>query len=340
MTDGRTPDLPDGDDLAGLGEDLGPRLHAAADHVDGAGVTRAGVLAAVDRRRRQQRRSRTLVASAAAAIAVVGGLAVVTRTDGHGPEHVESAATTTVPGACVDGSIDDPAGWFRLSSAQADRLLEAGTITAEQAAEREDHAVQLTFRDFEAFDDGDQDMGKQLFQLGYEDAAGIDYLRAAGLLTERQEASVADGIAPVLVASQVDALFAHFPDLVAVSPGGHPFATSNPEVPSGAERGALYDGWVDVLRSEGLLTPEQEAAAEAGEGFTLSAAQTEALQAHWDQQAAGTTTTALSFAPGSQPTTTVPDPCAGQLPANPGGGPQARPTTTRATASDETTTTT
>jgi hypothetical protein len=319
MTDDPTPDP--------LDDELGPRLHDAADHLDGTGVTRAGVFAAADRRRQQQRRSRTL-AVVAAAVAVVGGLAIAARTSGSRPEHLEAAATTTAPGPCADGSIDDSAGWFRLSGPQADRLVEAGTITADQAAESEDHAVALTFRDLQAIGAHDQDLGKQLFQLGYEDAAGIDYLRSAGLLTDRQEASVAEGIAPVLVASQVDALLARFPDLVAVAPGGAPFATTGPEVPPGVERGALYDGWMDVLRSQGLLTPEQEAAADAGEGFALSTAQTEALQEHWDQQAARTTTTALTFSGGSPPTTTAPDPCVGQLPADPGVAPSGETTTT------------
>lgn len=338
MTEERTPGVPDPDDA--LGEELGERLHAAADHLDGAGVTRAGVAAAVEHRRRQQVRSRALIAAAAAAIAILGGLAAVNRTDGHGPDRLVTAATTTAPGPCADGSIDHPAGWFRLTADQATRLEDAGTISAGQAAEREDHAVLLTFRDLQAFDGDDPDLDLQLFQLGYEDAAGIDYLRAEGLLTSRQEASIDDGIAPVLVASQVDRLLAQFPDLVAVSPGGDPFQTTSPEVPAGPGRSELYDGWIDVLRSKGLLTPEQEAAAANGDGFSLTPDQADALQEHWDQQAAGTTTTALSFSRGSTSTTTRPDPCAGQLPATPSGGPQSRATTTTAAASSEETTTT
>ncbi|HWJ96996.1 MAG TPA: hypothetical protein VNQ33_02485 [Acidimicrobiales bacterium] len=332
MTDDLTPGP-----FEAFDADVGERMHAAADHLDGAGVTRSGVAAAVDRRRRQRVRSRALAAGAAAAVAVVGGMAIVTRTDGHGPDRVISAASTTVPGPCAGGSIDDPVGWFRLTAGQAARLEEAGAITADQAADREQHAVLLTYRELQLLDD-DPDLDEQLFQLGYEDAAGIGYLRAEGLLTPRQEASVDDGLAPVLVASQVDRLMQHFPDLAAVAAGGDPFSTSAPEVPSGPGRSAFGDGWIDVLRSKGLLTPAQEAAAAAGDGFTLSPAQRQALQEQGDQQAAGTTTTALSFAPGSSPATTEPDPCDGQLPAAPGRGPQARATTSSASAQTTTTT--
>lgn len=300
MTDDLTPDPVDG-----FERDLGARLRAAADSVDGEGITRAGVTASVERQRRRRSRTRGFAVAAAAAVAVLGGIAVATQT-GSGPQDVQTGATTTVPGPCAAGSIDDPAGWFRLSAHQAAVLVAAGTITSVEASQREEHAVSLTYRELEVFDDGDQDLGKQLFQLGYEDAAGIEYLRSQGLLTPRQEASVADGLAPVLLASQVDALFAHFPDLVAVPVGGHPFGS----VVAGA--GSGYE--------TGTAAPE-----DAGT---------------W---ASDTTTTALSFGSGEEPTTTVVDPCAAAAPASADPGPRVAPSTTSTTSappSSETTTTT
>lgn len=221
-----------GTDDAAFAERLGARMHETAGRVDGTAVTRSSVVAAAIEQRRRQVRTRGIVVGAAAVVAVLAGLAVVTSRGGDGTEQLDtgSPTTTSVEVDATCKAIEDgatPAGWFRLSAAQADVLLEAGAITEAEAERREERAVLLDVGAFTLLQDPPiEPVADQVLQLGYEDSAGIGFLRAEGLLTEEQEAAVADGIAPILDQAQVDRLMRAFPDLVAVAAGGQPFPSA------------------------------------------------------------------------------------------------------------------
>lgn len=349
MSDDPTPDPPQAGDA--FTEGLAERLHATADRVDGADVTRVGVTAAVDRTRHRQARTRAAVVGIAATIAVLGGVAVATRTGEDPSEKLSTAG----PGQSAETRCrgedlpvpTDPLGWFRLTDRQAEVLNDAGIITAAQARSGSLHIVLLTYEEMRALE-GTEPLGQQLFEVGQVDTELIDGLRSAGLLTADQEQTLAGGTSPYLTEEQAEWVFAQFPDRTAVSAGGGPMTTTvgtsegdqvivPPDntpltVPERTEGTTPFDEWVEVLRSQGLLTPEQEAEAAAGRGFSLTVEQSAALQAYWDSQAAGSTTTALAFAPSGSapvpPSTT--SPC---VPADDGGA------TTTSSASSEATTT-
>jgi hypothetical protein len=207
-------------------------LHAAADQVDGAAVTRTGVVGAVARHRRRAVRGRAL-AGLAAAIALLVVLAAVWSSHDGPTEQVTAGAptTTTAEPSCGGGSTGEPVGWFRLSAAQASALVDAGAITEAEADGRAAHAVLLDVADLAVISDPPiEPIGRQLFDLGYEDAAGLGLLRSEGRLTPEQEAAIDDGIAPVLDQAQVDRIFGHFPSLTAIAAGGQPFPTQRGDV--------------------------------------------------------------------------------------------------------------
>lgn len=236
MNDHREPDdrTTGPSDEAGdrFADGLGGRLREVADRVDGRGLTRASVVAAALEQRRRQVRTRGLVVGAAAVVAVLVGLAAVASNGSDGSEDVDTAGPTTtsveVEGTCI--AIEDGAtatGWFRLSREQADALRDAGAITAEEARDIDEHAVLLDAGDLILLQDPPVGpVADQVFQLSYEDSAGISFLRRTGRLTADQEAEIADGIAPTLDRDQVDVLMEAFPDLLAVAAGGQPFPGS------------------------------------------------------------------------------------------------------------------
>jgi hypothetical protein len=310
-----------------FGEQLSARLHEAADRIDGPDVDRTAVAAAVERTRRRQARNRSLAVGAAAVIALLGGLAVATRSGTSGSERVQAGSpTTVVDPTCATGSEAVPTdgiAWFRLSAAQAQDLLDGGAITAAEAAARAEHAVVLTNADLRLLGDHEP-TGEQLFQAGSIDSRVIDLLRADGALADAQELTFAGGAYPRLDQAQVDRAMAQFPDLAAITVGGGPLTTkvgtSDGEqtvvagtapmtVPDQNGGTSPFQTWVTVLRDQGLLSAAQETEAAAGRGFTLTAEQSAALQAYWDQQAADVTTTDLAFAPGPEPATTAVTPC-------------------------------
>lgn len=310
-------------------EQLGPRLRAVAEPIDGDGVSRAGVAAAVDRRRRRQARSRTFALGAAAVIALLGGLAVATRSGGDGPEQVTSGGPTTTVDPCDAAPTpesDLPAFWFRLSDAQAEFLLQTGSITEQQAEAHDHRAVRLYYPELPTDVGGApiEPIGVQLFQMGSIDPAVLGFLRDQGELTAAQETTIADGVMPAITQEQADRILAEFPTLEAFPAGGGPlrYLGASPEDPddgsgsvittttfAGAEGGTPFDEWVAVLEAKGLLTDEQRAEAAADRGFSLTEEQSAALQEYWDQQAADATTSAPSFAPGTGASTTEPGPC-------------------------------
>ncbi len=219
-----------------LDRDLAERLHAAADRVEGRGVTRAGVAeAAARRQRRQQGQARGVLLGVAAAVLVVAGLLAVLRPGRDGADQLrfETPATATTCPALE--ALSAPAGWFRLTAEQASVLRSAGAITASEAEGIDAHAVLLTHQDLLTLSDPvTGPLADQVEDLGYEDAAGLALLRDEGQLTPAQQDDIDARIAPVLDQEQVDRVFAAFPDLQAVVAGGQPFPTGTPEfAPSG-----------------------------------------------------------------------------------------------------------
>jgi hypothetical protein len=207
-------------------------LAAAADHVDGAGITRAGVADAAARHRRRTGRGRALAGLAAAVVLLVAFLVVRSGQDGPAQQVTAGAPTTTTTTAgCGKGSTSDPAGWFRLSATQATALVDAGAITRAEAAGRATHGVLLDYaalaviadRRIEPFD-------RQMLDLQYEDSAGLGLLRSEDRLTAEQEVAIDDGIAPVLDQAQVDRIFQQYPSLTAIAAGGQPFPTKRGDV--------------------------------------------------------------------------------------------------------------
>ena len=88
MTDHLTPDDP-------IDAELAARIHATADGIDGTGVTRARVDAAVAQRRRRTAWSRGVLGVAAAVLVIVG-LAVAGSIGGDGDtQRISSAAPST-----------------------------------------------------------------------------------------------------------------------------------------------------------------------------------------------------------------------------------------------------
>ena len=92
-------------------------------------------------------------------------------------------------------------------------------------------------------------------RFGYEDAAGLELLRAERLLTSEQQASIADGIAPVLDQTQVDRVFDRYPTLTAIAAGGQPFPGRVGKV-TYAPAAAGCDGGAPV-RSSYEITPSE-----------------------------------------------------------------------------------
>lgn len=206
------------------------QLHAAADPVEGRGVTRAGIADAAARQQRQQRRARSLLLGVAAAVLVVAGLLAVLRPGRDRPDQLRFEAPTTTAACAADEALSAPAGWFRLTADQAAVLRAAGAITASEAAGIDAHAVLLTHEDLSTLSDPvTGPLADQVRDLGYEDSAGLALLRDEGRLTSEQQADIDARIAPVLDQQQVDRVFAAFPDLQAVVAGGQPFPTGTPE---------------------------------------------------------------------------------------------------------------
>lgn len=179
MSDDLNPDDP-------FTDDLGARMHAAADHLDGTGVTRLGVDAAVGHRRRL--RTRSLVAGAAAALVLVGGLAAVAalgREDGA--ERISTAAPTTTDPGCAAGTPSS-----LLSQAQVDAVIEDArslghaTATTVATAHVEEGSGQTPFQEW------------------------VEVLREAGLLTVEQEAEAAAGRGFALTEEQSRVLQEHW----------------------------------------------------------------------------------------------------------------------------------
>ena len=226
MSDDLTPDDRSADDR--FADEFGPRLRAVADAVDGGRVTRTGVASAVQEHRRRARRTRSAMVGVAAAVVLLGGIAVGLRGNDPAQQVSTAGSTTTVAPRCtVPTPEEDPAGWFRLSEAQAELLVEAGAI---HPSVRENWRVQAALLTQEGLqllaDAAVEPYGKQMWDLGYEDAAGLELLRSEDLLSPAQEADIAAGVAPALDQAQADKIFAEFPDLDAIGAGGQPFPTS------------------------------------------------------------------------------------------------------------------
>lgn len=308
MSDDLTPDDP-------FEQRLTERLRSTADPIDGDGVTRAGVAAAVVADRRRHQRTRGLLVTAAAVVAVLGGLAAVARSGDDGNERVIAAETTTTLAPCADlppVPADPFARWFRLTSAQAEALADAGLIVDDRAGEP-DHGTLVGVEGLQLL--GGLQLGpiqEQQEQMLVFDPDALHFLRSEDLVTDAQEAAIAGGTVPPLTQEQVDLLLARFPDLLAVPRSGDlliygsdPSTTGDPATTTTtwAEGETPFDQWADHLRTLGLLSAEQEAEIAAGRGISLTPEQSAAMQDYWDQQAAATSTTALSFAPGDASTT-------------------------------------
>ena len=323
MTDDQNPHDP-------FADRLGARMHAAADHIEGAGVTRAGVDAAIAGGR-SPARSRALVIAVAASVALIGGLAVVHVVGDRGAQHLEAGATTTTDTApdtvpCMPLS-SEPLGWLRLTLGEAQALAHAGLLTADELAHRSAHAFLLTRAGLRVLPEHDgSPVGQQLFELSRLDQQQLHYLGEEPRLTWAQQVTMAHGFLPVLTRDQVDGLFAAFPDLQAVPAGGEPLdppppvqvdpsssTTTTPGPPS------AYQGSVALLRAQGLLSPEQESELDDGGLLMLTQEQVAAIVAYERGLSGGqtTTTTAASGDAGrtcesavvtDRPTTTAPHP--------------------------------
>ena len=334
---------------------LGARMHAAADHLDGAGVTRAGVDAVIGDRR-SPARSRALVIGVAASIALVAGLAALHVAGDHDAQHITAGdPTTTAAGAVAhpcEPAMTEPVGWLRLTAAQAATLIDAGFLTSDQLAHTSQHAFLITragLRTLSSHDEGS--IGEQLFHLGGLDEEQLDYLRQEPRLTWAQQVTMAHGFVPVLAQAQVDDLFAVFPDLVAVPAGGEPLDPPPPvqinpssSTTTTSGRPSTYDRSVALLRAEGLLSPEQESELGGGGPLMLTKEQVDAIVAYERGLSAGqTTTTAAGSGDAGRtcgspvvsgaPTTTTPQPTTTS-------GVTASTTTTPADTTGESSTTT
>ena len=197
MNDDLTPDpLDAGDPFA---SSLGDCLHGAADGIDGAGVTQAGVAAAVTGRRRSVR-TRAVAGGIAAAVVLLGAVAVAGPFRDDEPERISAGGPTATEPCTRTASIT------------------SGSVTTTTAA--------TTTTEVPTTEPAPSSSGQTPFEQW------ADVLREGGLLTAEQEAEIAAGRGISLTPEQSQVLQAYW-DGQAGIPTTTVLALPNPTPPAG-----------------------------------------------------------------------------------------------------------
>lgn len=150
---------------------LGGRMHATADHLDGAGVTRASVAGRIGRP--GTRRWRGVAVGVAAALVAALGLGAVARSTGDA-QHVTTSGAATEDGSDCAPRSSVEIGWSELTQAQVEALHDAGLPTESTEADNRRlervKVFHLTLAHLDALDAAGVPLtGEQIWYLGFQD---------------------------------------------------------------------------------------------------------------------------------------------------------------------------